>query len=276
MSEKRRKLNLAGGTVLACAAAGALAAACDAPMPTELRDAIEEVMVDRDGQHAHAQREAVRAEGWAFLRSERAPLLYVDGVRVRAAERLDDVPEPVRGLFEDPMRNEIERIEVLKGLEATKLFGEEAAGGVIQIFTKELQTEDGAVAGAQAARAAAVEERRVREEPATPSPADIRVRRVREEADRRATLVEARRARQEAKERPSLPLAHAPVRGIVYIDGVRVDSGARSLAELLPEDIDRIEVVAGPRARELYGNEGADGVIRVFTNGGGGHGSARG
>ena len=41
MSEKQTKLGAGRAAMLACAAAGALVAACDAPMPTELRDAID-------------------------------------------------------------------------------------------------------------------------------------------------------------------------------------------------------------------------------------------
>ena len=48
---------------------------------------------------------------------------------------------------------------------------------------------------------------------------------------------------------------------IVYIDGIRVES----VEDLTPEDIDRIDVLKGPKAVELYGEEGADGVIEVTT-----------
>jgi outer membrane receptor protein involved in Fe transport len=51
------------------------------------------------------------------------PLIYVDGVRVG---------EPPQDLSPD----EIERVEVVKGAAAIELFGDEAVGGVIQIFTK--------------------------------------------------------------------------------------------------------------------------------------------
>lgn len=245
MSEKRRKLNVAGATVLAGVAAGALAVACDAPVPTELRDAIEEVMADRGRLDADAEREAARVEGRSFLgflRSEGARLLYVDGVRIRA-DRPEDVPERVRSLFADPMGDHrIERIEVLKGEEATTLYGAEAVGGVIQVFTKELQRDAAAVAKAREQGAA-----------------------------RRAALVEALRMREEAN--GGAPL-QAPFPGrIVYIDDVRVDPGGRGLSELLPGAIDRIEVIGGSRARELYGEEGGEGVIRVFTKDGGGRAS---
>lgn len=48
---------------------------------------------------------------------------------------------------------------------------------------------------------------------------------------------------------------------IVYIDGIRTES----LEALTPETIDRVEVLKGPKAVELYGSEGENGVIVVTT-----------
>lgn len=65
------------------------------------------------------------------------PLIYIDGVRVNnqpvgvgAAARVAVSP------LQDINAEDIERIEVIKGASATTLYGTEAAGGVIQIFTK--------------------------------------------------------------------------------------------------------------------------------------------
>jgi TonB-dependent starch-binding outer membrane protein SusC len=79
-------------------------------------------------------------------------------------------------------------------------------------------------------------------------------------------------------------------RPVIYVDGVRVDnytfddtpvlavnegrgaccffnggSGADRLADLNPDDIERIEVVKGAAAATLYGTEASNGVIQVFT-----------
>lgn len=74
----------------------------------------------------------------------------------------------------------------------------------------------------------------------------------------------------------SLQIAGDPV---VYIDGVRV-SGAPDdvnsnvyiggqtvsrLQDLQPEEIDRIEIVKGAAASTLYGTQGSNGVIQIFT-----------
>lgn len=70
---------------------------------------------------------------------------------------------------------------------------------------------------------------------------------------------------------------------VVYIDGVRVQprrwwSGAESapgIDDLNPEDIAKIDVVKGDKARERFGTEGAEkGVILVTTKEGSKKGSA--
>jgi TonB-dependent SusC/RagA subfamily outer membrane receptor len=79
----------------------------------------------------------------------------------------------------------------------------------------------------------------------------------------------------------SLSLGQRPV---VYVDGVRIDTrqtewgsslgsccgfsggaGEDRLADLNPSDIERIEVIKGPAAGTLYGSEGSNGVIQIFT-----------
>lgn len=59
-------------------------------------------------------------------RSAPRPIVYVDGVRVVTDER---------GLT-DLAPHRIERVEVVRGSAAVALYGEEAEGGVIQIFTE--------------------------------------------------------------------------------------------------------------------------------------------
>ena len=60
------------------------------------------------------------------------------------------------------------------------------------------------------------------------------------------------------------------VRPLVYVDGVRVDRGEASqndvLSALDPSTIARIEVLKGPAAEELYGEEASNGVIQIFLN----------
>ena len=76
----------------------------------------------------------------------------------------------------------------------------------------------------------------------------------------------------------SISLSNQP---LIYIDGVRVDGGARGLVnvsgsssvgqapsalnDLNPEDIESIEVVKGPAAATLYGADASAGVVQIIT-----------
>jgi TonB-dependent SusC/RagA subfamily outer membrane receptor len=52
---------------------------------------------------------------------------------------------------------------------------------------------------------------------------------------------------------------------LIYVDGVRVVGvGEGVLAELDPDDIERIEVIKGAAAAALFGEEAAAGVIQIF------------
>jgi len=87
----------------------------------------------------------IRLRGNNSVAMSNAPLIYIDGVRIRADAYPKNVP-PVgfsgrsSGSVSSPLNdinpNDIERVEVIKGASATTLYGTEAAGGVIQIFTK--------------------------------------------------------------------------------------------------------------------------------------------
>lgn len=72
-----------------------------------------------------------------------APVVYVDGVRVDDGARFGVGGAGRSAILEDIDPNEIERVEVLKGPAAEKLYGEEGANGVIQIFLKEDQNSGG-------------------------------------------------------------------------------------------------------------------------------------
>lgn len=66
-----------------------------------------------------------------------SPLVYVDGVRIRERGLVHAVEANQQtNPFDDINPADIERIEVIKGASATTLYGTEASGGVIQIFTK--------------------------------------------------------------------------------------------------------------------------------------------
>jgi TonB-dependent SusC/RagA subfamily outer membrane receptor len=73
-------------------------------------------------------------------------------------------------------------------------------------------------------------------------------------------------------------------RPVIYVDGVRIDTrqtewgetpgsccsfsggaGEDRLGDINPNDIERIEVIKGPAAGTLFGSEGSNGVIQIFT-----------
>ncbi|HSM05201.1 MAG TPA: SusC/RagA family TonB-linked outer membrane protein [Longimicrobiales bacterium] len=79
----------------------------------------------------------IRIRGQNTASQTPEPLIYIDGVRVYnlpvssgSAARVAFSP------LQDIAAQDIERVEVIKGASATTLYGTEAAGGVIQIFTK--------------------------------------------------------------------------------------------------------------------------------------------
>ena len=127
MSEKRKKLNAAHGALLAAAALVALGIACDMPAPTELDEAIEEVIAD--GPNADDALAGLRATG-------PQPLVFVDGVRV------EDLAEAIAGSrVQSASSGPILGIRVIKGPEATTTYGEEAANGVVNVYTRDGQAE---------------------------------------------------------------------------------------------------------------------------------------
>ncbi len=79
----------------------------------------------------------VRLRGNNSVSQGNNPLIYVDGIRVRneATQYFDEGGQSASPLT-DINPDDIERIEVIKGAAASTLYGTEAAGGVIQIFTK--------------------------------------------------------------------------------------------------------------------------------------------
>jgi TonB-dependent starch-binding outer membrane protein SusC len=87
----------------------------------------------------------IRLRGNVSISTSNQPLIYIDGIRQGAdsyplnrsgGAQFWQSPQSVAGPLNDLNPNDIDRIEVVKGAAATTLYGSEAAGGVIQIFTK--------------------------------------------------------------------------------------------------------------------------------------------
>jgi len=79
----------------------------------------------------------IRLRGVNSITQGNRPLIYVDGVRIFNGNSPNGVSsrQSVSPL-NDIAASDIDRIEVVKGPAATTLYGTEASGGVIQIFTK--------------------------------------------------------------------------------------------------------------------------------------------
>lgn len=79
----------------------------------------------------------VKLRGNNSISQGNSPLVYIDGVRMRSTGLIhSDEANQQTNPIDDINPNDIERIEVIKGAAATTLYGTEAAGGVIQVFTK--------------------------------------------------------------------------------------------------------------------------------------------
>src|SRR5262249_52043130 len=84
---------------------------------------------------------SVQIRGTNTLTQSTAPLIYVDGVRIfNEPTRNNWGARTASNPLQDINAEDIERVEVVKGAAATTLYGTEAGGGVIQIFTKKGQS----------------------------------------------------------------------------------------------------------------------------------------
>ena len=118
-----------------------------ADAPTQVSDMLQATAPGLDvyGGGAIGQSKIIRLRGANSAVLNEAPIIYVDGVRIRSNPLPDANPPDRRGgrsgnVAVSPLdlinTADIERIEVIKGSAATTLYGTEAAGGVIQVFTK--------------------------------------------------------------------------------------------------------------------------------------------
>ena len=90
---------------------------------------------DHSGQVGAASQ--IRLRGNNSMTQGNNPLIYVDGVRIESSPiGSDDEGAQTPGALDMINPADIDRMEVIKGPAATTLYGTEASGGVIQIFTK--------------------------------------------------------------------------------------------------------------------------------------------
>ena len=212
------------GIALAGVALGALVA-CDAPLPTELGEAIDEVAANEanEGTVAGLANRPAPSPLAKWFVSDAAPLVIVDDVRI---ETPDDLPEAVRLWIEGGRDDDLaKRLKVVRGTRAGELYGEEGANGAILIFT---------------GRNGADSRFRWRwDSPPTTKPPLV--------------VVDGQRAALPAV--PSNPLP--------YQFGYAVWAAFfQSLADL---DMESFEILKGAAAAAHYGDDSASGVIEIVT-----------
>lgn len=79
----------------------------------------------------------IRLRGNNSISQGNNPIIYVDGVRIYSGSTPVNLSARQASLpLNDIPAEDIERVEIVKGAAATTLYGTEASGGVIQIFTK--------------------------------------------------------------------------------------------------------------------------------------------
>ena len=92
-------------------------------------------ITDQSGQVGAGSQ--IRLRGNNSLTQGNNPLIYVDGVRIENNPiGADDEASQQPSALDMINSADIDRIEIIKGPAATTLFGTEASGGVIQVFTK--------------------------------------------------------------------------------------------------------------------------------------------
>ena len=158
-----RAVTLAGLTL------AAVVIACDANAPTALDDALLDVLATPEAEagadgsltpQARAEQVEVMRLRSSEVGIESRPLIFIDGLEVTSNSDLllrdgrytvttsgGDPYSPLGSLNPD----HLERIEVVKGEAARRLFGDGAENGVIQIFTKESEASEPEVPSANAA-----------------------------------------------------------------------------------------------------------------------------
>ena len=144
MIEERLRLKPVHGALLAAAAMVTAGIACEIRAPTSLDEAIDQVMADRRDDSSDAG--TARLTG-PYLRIASAfhaghpagtppPVVFVDGRRLSGPSGAPESMGSDPGIPEEPTGPPyIMSVEILKGSAAQEFLGEEAPGGVVEIFT---------------------------------------------------------------------------------------------------------------------------------------------
>ncbi len=226
MSEKRTRPAEGRAAWLVGVAVGAMAVACDAPAPTELREPIERAVANDAAEAADPGLANPRGESTLakWFDSGTAPIVFVDDFRIETRE---DLPQTVRQWVEGGLRDSdlVAHVEVVAG---TGIQGGEFANGAILIFTGRVGS--------------AMNPRSVPAQPASMPPPLV--------------LVDGQRMPF-----PEIPsnLTRYPVRR------AKASIKAAYFQDIGNLDIESFEILRGAYARTLYGEEASGGVIEIIT-----------
>lgn len=228
--------------------------ACETPAPTAIQPApdpdaeavpataisetsqkVGEVVSDMIGGST------IRIRGNASSSDIIQPLVYIDGIRIAYEEAIGLPLELINP-------NDVDRIEIVKGGAALELYGEEAAGGVIQIFTK----------------------KRAMDRPEDTADQIEWIRRQSAEAGVEPTPDMLRRRNGEAEGFDPAQLERAPNdvgldNAEIYVDG---DLFSGDITDLDRDLIDRVEVVKGADGDKIFFTMKPRGKVKFSPNGG--------
>lgn len=226
MSEKRMRSAEGRVALFVGVAVGTMVVACDAPGPTEPRDATERAVANDAAEAADPGLANPRGESTLakWFDSDAAPIVFVDDFRIETRE---DLPQTVRQWVEGGLRDSdlVAHVEVVAG---TGIQGGEFANGAILIFTGRVGS--------------AMNPRSVPAQPASMPPPLV--------------LVDGQR----------LPFPEIPPNLTPYpYRRAKAFMEDAYFGDIVHLDIESFEIVRGAYAASHYGAEGASGVILIVT-----------
>lgn len=135
----------ASGTVVASVKAAEIAQVAPITSVANLLQGRTPGVVLRNSSGTTGTSQTIRIRGLASMNGSNDPLVFIDGIRMDAGNRLDATGGQQTNALNDIKIEEIENIEIVKGPAAATLYGADAAAGVINIVTKRGRASSGFV-----------------------------------------------------------------------------------------------------------------------------------
>ena len=164
------------------------------------------------------------------------PLYILDGKEIDSKAVKEIIPD------------HIEKIDVLKGESANAVYGEKGQNGVVVITTKKKKPE----------KIGKVEKEKKKEK----NNKEKKVEKVQKvEKKRKDNIIQEIEKDLEKDGKNTISLSE--IEPLIILDGKEVDK--KTSNELIPERIEKVEVLKGESAIEKYGEKGVNGVIIITT-----------